>query len=226
MATIYRAYANGEEITDFPINGVETQEIWGGDTLLWKKGETVDNNFVYITVGDALEYLVPPSSFSMYMRNITLVSENGIQLSNKDIEAGFFGQEEKTISNNTRRYTSRAYLLFKAKTKKARENIDKIFFYSISFDGKDTDEDFPVFPYDENNKNVTKKQAKIIYGDNVFSISNYSESNGISMIDNHIYNVSIGGYNPGLHFSKYRSDSGVVIKEFKSKEELLAWAIS
>lgn len=39
MATIYRAYANGKEITDFPINGVETKEIWGGDTLLWKKKE-------------------------------------------------------------------------------------------------------------------------------------------------------------------------------------------
>lgn len=37
MATIYRAFANGEEITGFPINGVETKEIWGGDTLLWKK---------------------------------------------------------------------------------------------------------------------------------------------------------------------------------------------
>lgn len=36
---IYRAYANGEEITGFPINGVETKEIWGGDTLLWKKSE-------------------------------------------------------------------------------------------------------------------------------------------------------------------------------------------
>lgn len=37
---IYRAFANGEEITGFPINGVETKEIWGGDTLLWKKAET------------------------------------------------------------------------------------------------------------------------------------------------------------------------------------------
>lgn len=33
----YRAFANGQEITEFPINGVNTDEIWGGDTLLWKK---------------------------------------------------------------------------------------------------------------------------------------------------------------------------------------------
>lgn len=34
---IYRVYANRQEITSFPVNGVETDEIWGGDTLLWKK---------------------------------------------------------------------------------------------------------------------------------------------------------------------------------------------
>lgn len=33
----YRAFANGQEITEFPINGGNTDEIWGGDTLLWKK---------------------------------------------------------------------------------------------------------------------------------------------------------------------------------------------
>ena len=33
----YRAFANGQEITEFPINGVNTDEIWGGDTLLWKR---------------------------------------------------------------------------------------------------------------------------------------------------------------------------------------------
>lgn len=225
MATIYRAYANGEEITDFPVNGVNTKEIWGGDTLLWKKRETTDNNFTYITVGDALEYFVPPSSFFVHMKDITLASDNGIQLSNNDIEAGFFGKEEKTVSSNVRRYTSRAYLLFKAKTQKAKENIDKIFFYTASFDGKDTDEDFPIFPYGDN-KNVTKKSAEIIYGDNVFSVSNYSVSNGILMIDNHAYNVSIGGYNPGLHFTKYRDDSGVIINKFDSKEALLEWAVS
>lgn len=34
---VYRAYANRQEIASFPVNGVETDEIWGGDMLLWKK---------------------------------------------------------------------------------------------------------------------------------------------------------------------------------------------
>lgn len=34
---IYRAFANGKEITDFPISGVNTAAVYGGDTLLWKK---------------------------------------------------------------------------------------------------------------------------------------------------------------------------------------------
>lgn len=34
---IYRAYANRQEITEFPINGVNTDEIWGGDILLWRR---------------------------------------------------------------------------------------------------------------------------------------------------------------------------------------------
>ena len=36
---IYKAFLNRQEITGFPVNGVETTEIYGGDTLLWKKGE-------------------------------------------------------------------------------------------------------------------------------------------------------------------------------------------
>lgn len=34
---IYRAFANGKEITDFPISGVNTNAIYGGNTLLWEK---------------------------------------------------------------------------------------------------------------------------------------------------------------------------------------------
>ena len=34
---IYRAYANRQEITEFSINGVNTDEIWGSDILLWRR---------------------------------------------------------------------------------------------------------------------------------------------------------------------------------------------
>ena len=34
---IYRAYLGGKEITGFPIGDKSASEIWGGDTLLWRK---------------------------------------------------------------------------------------------------------------------------------------------------------------------------------------------
>lgn len=34
---IYKAFLNRQEITGFPVKGVETDEIWGGDVLFWKK---------------------------------------------------------------------------------------------------------------------------------------------------------------------------------------------
>lgn len=38
---IYKAFLNRQEITGFPVNGKETTEIYGGDTLLWRKKEEV-----------------------------------------------------------------------------------------------------------------------------------------------------------------------------------------
>ena len=34
---IYKAFLNRQEITGLPVKGKETSEIWGGNTLLWKK---------------------------------------------------------------------------------------------------------------------------------------------------------------------------------------------
>ena len=60
--TTYAAFANRQEIEDFPINGVNTDEIYGGDTLLWKKNDEIftlsntvgfgspNNNTKYATV--------------------------------------------------------------------------------------------------------------------------------------------------------------------------------
>lgn len=36
---IYKAFLNRQEITGFPVKGKDITEIYGGDTLLWKKGE-------------------------------------------------------------------------------------------------------------------------------------------------------------------------------------------
>jgi hypothetical protein len=34
---IYKAFLNRQEITGFPVKGKDTKEIWGGNTLLWRK---------------------------------------------------------------------------------------------------------------------------------------------------------------------------------------------
>lgn len=39
MAIEYKAFVGGKEVDSFYSGGKEIQEIWGGDTLLWKKKE-------------------------------------------------------------------------------------------------------------------------------------------------------------------------------------------
>lgn len=222
----YRAFANGQEITEFPINGVNTDEIWGGDTLLWKKSNEPSENGFQLSVSDALTYFVPPSSFYIAYRQILLYSYD-IQLNlNKDsIEFGVYGKEEKTTSGNNRVYSSYVYLLCKAKSEEVKNNIDKIFFYTMEFDGKESD--LPIGGPNINPEAYKKVNAKIIYSDNVFSLSNYSERNGIRLFNEHQYSTSIGGYNPGIGSSVTGvTDSLPVLNKFNTKEELLAWAVS
>lgn len=47
--TDYAAFSGGEEIEDFCLNGEETEEIWGGNTLLWQK-ESLPNTAVRYAV--------------------------------------------------------------------------------------------------------------------------------------------------------------------------------
>lgn len=38
---IYKAFLNRQEITGFPVKGKDTKEIWGGNTLLWRKDDDI-----------------------------------------------------------------------------------------------------------------------------------------------------------------------------------------
>lgn len=49
---IYKAFLNRQEITGFPVKGKETSEIWGGNTLLWKKSGGIRKNIVDYAVFD------------------------------------------------------------------------------------------------------------------------------------------------------------------------------
>ena len=47
MAIEYKAFVGGKEIDSFYSGGKEIQEIWGGDTLLWKKNEQEGFQFTW-----------------------------------------------------------------------------------------------------------------------------------------------------------------------------------
>lgn len=222
----YRAFANGKEISEFPINGVNTDEIWGGDTLLWKKGEEPSENGFRLNIVDALTYFVPPSSFHIAYRQILLYSYDiELNLNKDNIEFGIYGKEEKTTSGSNKVYSSYVYLLCKSKSEEIKKNIDKIFFYTMEFDGQESD--LPIGGPYVNPEAYKKVNAKIVYSDNVFSLSNYSERNGIRLFNEHQYSTSIGGYNPGIGSSVTGlTDPLPVLNKFDTKEELLAWAVS
>lgn len=44
---IYKAFLNGKEVSDFPINGIDTDEVYGGNTLLWQKYRGFDTPVKY-----------------------------------------------------------------------------------------------------------------------------------------------------------------------------------
>lgn len=225
MATIYRAYANGEEITSFPVNGVETEEIWGGDTLLWKK-ENASSTTFELTVSDGLTYFVPPSSFYIAIKQIVLASYDiEVPLNSSNIEFGFWGEDVITESGSTKRVSSYAFLLCKAKTEEVKKNIDKIFFYTLDFDGKEGD--FPIGGPSANPEVYQKVNSRIIYGDNVFSLETYNIESGIRFFNLRNFNTSIGGYNPNIGSSITGTGNSIpTLHQFDSKEELLSWAIS
>ena len=225
---IYKAFLNRQEITGFPVNGKETTEIYGGDVLLWKKGETPPNDFS-LAVTDALTYYVPPSSFNIAFKQIRLYStELEVNLNRNNIEFGFWGENQITIDGNTRRVSSCAYLLCKAKTEELKKNIDKIFFLTLDYDGEEGD--LP-FNYWANPEAYKKVGSKIVLSDNIFSLETYNTSNtgkgGIQFFYSRNFNTSIGGYNPGIKASIHGSEASTpVLHEFDTKAELMEWAVS
>lgn len=220
MATIYRAYANREEITGFPINGVETQEIWGGDTLLWKKQEeSYGNNYNYIA--SAFQYFVPVSSWYECTREYALPFNNVIRLTRNNIEIGFYGEEERIYQNNENLYSSRAYWLIKAKTQEVKNNISNIYFKKFYLDEDSEDAEYPDVSEWE------KEPAKLIYGDNVFSVNAYNTENGIAMHTRRKYNYSLAMPARLLcQFNTSKEENKLpILKKFDTKAELLEWAI-
>ncbi len=225
---IYRAFLNRQEITGFPVAGIETTEIYGGNTLFWKKGDTPSTGFT-LTVTDGLTYYVPPSSFYIAIKQIELYPfDLEIDLNRNNIEFGLWGKDDITYSGNNRKVSSYAYFLCKAKTEELKKNIDKIFFYTLDFDGKEGD--LPVGGPGVNPEAYKKVGSKIILSDNVFSLETYSTSNigegGIRLFNGHTFNPSVT-YNPRIGGGITGSGALTpIFHNFDTKEELMAWAVS
>ncbi len=111
---IYKAFLNRQEIEDFPINGVNTDEIYGGDTLLWKKSDDSPKELLRIFTQFTGRDSDGNSYVCEYSEAIMNVSENG----NYSItELGNAGASLVNVSGSTppwHSYFVYAYLLFEA----------------------------------------------------------------------------------------------------------------
>lgn len=226
---IYRAFLNRQEITGFPVDGIETDEIYGGNTLFWKKKDAQKPKLMLrmrAAAGDDYNY---------YDKQLLLPTDNAVPLSDDNIEmAAYVYEKYYRNSSNLLTCDMSAHLLIKAKTEEVRKNIGKIYFLSSRYSGKQYDEAKylpPDYPYrEEDLDRYTKEPSKLIYSNNVFSAASYNtssysteESNlaygGISMFNNFHYTFYIGlGINPTLF--------GKPDLVFKTKAELINWALS
>lgn len=221
MATIYRAYANGKEITDFPINGVETKEIWGGDTLLWKKIEA-----------GAKELLRIFSRFTGYDSDKNpYVCEYGISLMSQSEDGQYsiteLGKAGVSLVNVTgsmppwHSYSVYAYLLFEA-------TFNSIYAPSLGKFFKKTWKQW------DKNGNVTYEKEEYTYigsGKNQYD-GYYSYLSGFGNGD-HSYNglsaISVNGDFPNVSGSSgnYQKDIYVeYVGTFSTPQKLIEYVTS
>lgn len=112
--TTYAAFANRQEIEDFPINGVNTDKIYGGDTLLWKKSDDSPKELLRIFTRFTGRDSDGNSYVCEYSEALMSVSENGKY---SITELGNAGASLVNVSGSMppwHSYFVYAYLLFEA----------------------------------------------------------------------------------------------------------------
>lgn len=90
MSTIYHAYANGKEITDFYIGGKSVNQVWGGHTLLWERNKGEEFKFTWsgnlaimiwgdvkVSTGDGTTYNLKSDESSGTGRGLLLKKNDG-----------------------------------------------------------------------------------------------------------------------------------------------------
>lgn len=192
---IYRAYLNQREITSFFLDGVETDEIWGGDTLLWKK-----------------------SGFSIlenlrgYVANQKCISANGInmlsvlksQTSSEGQVIGFFQEASPYVNKiltNGNYYSS------------TRVISCGNYFYAIKIDRSNGDKDSTIsrfYKIDESGNIIAQysNSAKISNSQNYYTLVR-----GFVVINDTFYCIvdflkgSLTGDSQGMKMYTYRNGS-------------------
>ena len=127
----YKAYANRKEITNFPVNGSNTKEIWGGNTLLWKKesGILEEELFRIYTRFTGYDEKNNPyvCEYSLTLMN---QSEDGKCIITNLIKAGTCAKNESGTAPIGTSYYARAYLLFKAQFN-SQINLESAKFFKV-----------------------------------------------------------------------------------------------
>lgn len=225
---IYRAYCGDKEITDFQIGGKSVSEIWGGDTLLWKKRKISKNHF-HVGTYSRLLYSVPPQAIFVSQKSYSLYSRlTDILLSKDNIEFGSYIEEKYSADN---KYTANSFFLCKAKSAEVKNNIKNFTFYKYVYDGPKSEEPLPM-PPDVSPELYTKVPAKVIYSDNVFSVADYNESfygEAINMFweKPYIWDATGTPITTAVITPDNVNEKDVpIMRHFNTKDELMKWAIS
>lgn len=82
MAIEYKAFSGGKEIDGFYSGGKEIQEIWGGDTLLWRKKEEVVEEDQWWGEYDLYARFKNPAPYKRAEVCFSVQSKYGVQYAN------------------------------------------------------------------------------------------------------------------------------------------------
>lgn len=197
----YRAFANGQEIEDFPINGVNTEEIYGGNTLFWKKEdgklpmkEICGARATYYWTSDTSLGYQKFHEVELSVRNQT---EDGSKYIADNTKCGVYLMPDNSSSSIWTTYSYTAYILFDGHTVPGSTVYDSI--RNVKMAHKIYDMDGNLL---ETNESWTYSTR---YDDNIEGVYQIGFGNGIILATNSM-----------IPIDTYASGSG----EFSSYDEL------
>lgn len=116
MSKIYKAFANGKEITNFYVDGKDTDQVWGGNILLWERQDdkppmqeicSIRTTWTQVT-DTGIQY---PCECELSVRNQT--EDGSVYFTNIE-KAGIYTKQEYTSAGMWRAYSEKVCMMFKA----------------------------------------------------------------------------------------------------------------